>query len=66
MAEKVYLVNPETNSRHRLNDCKPCPKPSTVLKFSAAPKYANKNLPTSVDLSSKMTPVETQEDTAAW
>ncbi|CAF4621728.1 unnamed protein product [Rotaria socialis] len=65
MAEKVYLVNPETGSRHRLNDCKPCPRPSSSLKFSSSPKYRNKDLPKTVDLSSKMTPVETQEDTAA-
>ncbi|CAF1309140.1 unnamed protein product [Rotaria sordida] len=65
MAEKVYLVNPETGSRHRLNDCKPSLQPSTALKFSSARKYPNKALPASVDLSPGMTPVELQEDTSA-
>ncbi|CAF3309267.1 unnamed protein product [Rotaria sp. Silwood2] len=65
MAEKVYLVNPETGSRHRLNDCKPSLRQSTALKFSSARKYTDKALPSSVDLTEAMTAVELQEDTSA-
>ncbi|CAF1252449.1 unnamed protein product [Rotaria sp. Silwood1] len=65
MAEKVYLVNPQTGSRHRINDCKRSLQPSAALKFSSARKYPNTALPESVDLSPGMTAVELQGDTSA-
>lgn len=62
----VYLVNPETGSRHRLNGFMPSEQPSDLPKFGSSRKYANSQLPPSVDLRQLMTPVEDQGKMSSW
>jgi hypothetical protein len=66
MTEEVFLVNPETGSRHRLGGCIPSNKPSDLPKFSLARIVPDNNLPPGVDLRQLMTPVEQQEQINAW
>jgi hypothetical protein len=66
MAKPIYLVNPETGSRHRLGGFIPNKKPSDQPKFARSRKYSNQDLPSSVDLRKHMTPVEDQGQSGSW
>ncbi|CAF1371972.1 unnamed protein product [Rotaria sordida] len=65
MTEQIYLVNSTTGKRYQLGGCKLSTTPSDLPKFGAARKFADKNLPSLVDLRSMMTIVESQKDTNA-
>ncbi|CAF4873649.1 unnamed protein product [Rotaria sp. Silwood1] len=65
MAEQIYLVNPTTGKRYRIGGCKLSTTPADEPKFAASRMFADKDLPSSVDLRSMMTAVEDQEDTDA-